>query len=402
MSNTCAAGSLVAGQRHALYEAGAPSESRQVDLLAVVGSIYQATIEEELWSDALAMIRDACLCSEATIHLCPMPGASPIVIGPAGSKGSLEEPNPGADAAHDDLPVDLDGLDVLKRATASVAGATEPTPWSTTQLAFKNCSIIELDVDGVAAAALVVQHGADRHALSSHAVHVLERLKPHIERALKMTVANGHRLFQLAELYRETNCLPFGRLLVDGSASVCHMNRAASRILDARDGLAMDENFLVAIRASDNRKLREQIRYCATANTAQSRALISIERRSVDHCYAVRISAYRSAAASRLTGRVPAVEVLISNAEHDLADIAVVAACRHGFSKAERKILERLVQGETIEQTAESLGLALGTVRLHVAHMMKKSGAHRQADLIRRVLAPFVVSPHGLGIIAAG
>jgi DNA-binding NarL/FixJ family response regulator len=47
----------------------------------------------------------------------------------------------------------------------------------------------------------------------------------------------------------------------------------------------------------------------------------------------------------------------------------------------------RLIQGDGIKPIAESMCLSAGTVRTHVQHIFDKTGTHRQAELVRTLLA---------------
>ena len=44
------------------------------------------------------------------------------------------------------------------------------------------------------------------------------------------------------------------------------------------------------------------------------------------------------------------------------------------------------IKGETVDEIAAELGISVHTVRLHVKHIQKKTGTHRQATLVRRML----------------
>ncbi|MGZ5183829.1 MAG: helix-turn-helix transcriptional regulator, partial [Caldimonas sp.] len=56
------------------------------------------------------------------------------------------------------------------------------------------------------------------------------------------------------------------------------------------------------------------------------------------------------------------------------------------FTNAEANLASALVSGVTVEQYAQSRGVTIGTVRTQLNQVLSKSGAHRQADLVRRVL----------------
>jgi len=62
-------------------------------------------------------------------------------------------------------------------------------------------------------------------------------------------------------------------------------------------------------------------------------------------------------------------------------------ARRFGLTPAEARLLETLCAGASLRQASAHLGVARTTVRTHLQRIFDKSGAHRQADLVRMVLA---------------
>ena len=59
----------------------------------------------------------------------------------------------------------------------------------------------------------------------------------------------------------------------------------------------------------------------------------------------------------------------------------------YGLTTAEAAVAIRLIQGDGIKPIAESMCLSAGTVRTHVQHIFDKTGTHRQAELVRTLLA---------------
>lgn len=62
---------------------------------------------------------------------------------------------------------------------------------------------------------------------------------------------------------------------------------------------------------------------------------------------------------------------------------------RYAITPAECRVMMLLVQGQTITEAAEALGIALPTARTHLARLFDKTGTSRQADLIRIAMSAF-------------
>jgi DNA-binding CsgD family transcriptional regulator len=68
-----------------------------------------------------------------------------------------------------------------------------------------------------------------------------------------------------------------------------------------------------------------------------------------------------------------------------------------GLTPREAAVLRILVEGEDLQSVAARLGIGIETVRSHVKHIMERTGASRQAELVRMVLSsPAWVAGHGM------
>jgi DNA-binding CsgD family transcriptional regulator len=64
----------------------------------------------------------------------------------------------------------------------------------------------------------------------------------------------------------------------------------------------------------------------------------------------------------------------------------VVDATRHfGLTRAEQGLLDILVQGVSLPDAAQMLGVARSTARTHLQRLFEKTGKRRQVDLLRMV-----------------
>src|SRR5262249_32047850 len=64
------------------------------------------------------------------------------------------------------------------------------------------------------------------------------------------------------------------------------------------------------------------------------------------------------------------------------------------LTKTESVIASHLANGDSIKQIAARLRMSVTTARLHVEHIFRKTGAHRQAELVTMLLLPFVCPLH--------
>jgi DNA-binding CsgD family transcriptional regulator len=56
------------------------------------------------------------------------------------------------------------------------------------------------------------------------------------------------------------------------------------------------------------------------------------------------------------------------------------------ITAAEARLTLQLLQGRTLAQASEKLGISVETARTHLKHVLAKTGTRRQADLVRLML----------------
>ena len=63
-------------------------------------------------------------------------------------------------------------------------------------------------------------------------------------------------------------------------------------------------------------------------------------------------------------------------------------AARYGLTNAEAELAEQLATGRSLAEVAQRRGRSLNTARTQLGGLLAKTGATRQSDLVRLLLAP--------------
>jgi DNA-binding CsgD family transcriptional regulator len=102
----------------------------------------------------------------------------------------------------------------------------------------------------------------------------------------------------------------------------------------------------------------------------------------------------RVATCARIAPRASAALFITPAPDGSSAPSAALAAL-FDLSPAEIRTVERIIAGDTLAEAAAKLGIAVTTVRTHLAHIFEKTGTSRQAELIRLAakFAPPIVAP---------
>jgi DNA-binding CsgD family transcriptional regulator len=180
--------------------------------------------------------------------------------------------------------------------------------------------------------------------------------------------------------------MPIGVILVDSSAHVLAMNKAASEIVRAQDGLTVGTDGLQTACHRETTALRNLI--SAAAATTRGDGLhpggtLRVSRPSLVRPLMVRVTPLSDR--SRLFGvSIRAVAVFVSDPEAR-PTVTHLSSLYH-LTPAEEAVALRLVQGQSLAEAAEDLGITLNTARTHLKHIFLKTGTQRQSDLMRLLL----------------
>lgn len=247
---------------------------------------------------------------------------------------------------------------------------------------------VALRVQGGASAelALRAQVPAEEDALIDCRLSVLQ---PHVESALSILCARLDHQQLSHEHERDAACTPYGRFALTSSGRLIHANTAGRRMVDAADGLECRDGRLTATSDEDREALDRAIQRACTHELVPPEHLL-LRRPSGQRPYVVRLAARPDRPAMGDRPAHHGIEVIVLDRSAGTLAPDALALWGLSLTPAEDRVLRMLVGGMTIASTARALGLARGTVKLHVEHLMKKFAVHRQADLIARALAPLL------------
>ena len=87
------------------------------------------------------------------------------------------------------------------------------------------------------------------------------------------------------------------------------------------------------------------------------------------------------------TSRLATAMVLVADPEAAPAAPGEALRASYGLTAAETRVAEALLEHERLAEVAASLGVSLSTVRTLLQRAFDKTGTHRQAELVRLMLA---------------
>jgi DNA-binding CsgD family transcriptional regulator len=350
--------------------------SEEDELSCVVGSIYAAALDPVLWTDALAKIAE-------------------FVGGPAGALGSKDLVDKFVDADHH-VGLDLkymqiqsemyEGLDPLATVSlfdvGQVAGLQElrpkddwarPQQWATAGAVLERSKSCEF---------LSVVRSEANDIVDDEMRRRMTLVAPHARRAVLIGKAIDRKANEAAAFADVLDSLSAGLFLIDAKGVLVHANAAGRGILGADDFLRSIGGRLVARDTKINRTLQDIFANGGDLSKGVALLLTSQEGEShVAHVLPLAAAARRRAGAHKTV----AAAVFVRRATLEIPSSPDVIRRAYQLTPTELRVLLAIVNVGGVPEVATALGVADTTIKTHVGRLFEKTGAGRQADLVKVV-----------------
>jgi DNA-binding CsgD family transcriptional regulator len=207
-------------------------------------------------------------------------------------------------------------------------------------------------------------------------------LVPHLRRAMLIGKVLDRKR-QEAKTFAETlDGLSTGLFFVDAKARIVHANAAAYDILNANDFLRSIDGRLVARDMQFDQALREIFATAERGNAEGGAKGIALPLHARDGEHYV---AHLMPLTSGARRRYAAAAVFVRRAALENPALPETIGKTYQLTPAELRVLHAIVEKGGISEVAETLGIASTTVKTHLRHLFDKTGAGRQADLVKLV-----------------
>lgn len=224
-----------------------------------------------------------------------------------------------------------------------------------------------------------VTRGTDAGAFTREELEITTALLPHITRAFDIQ----QRLETLAAGEDVLNRLSLGVIFMESKGRIVFANRFAETILQAKDGLELQNNELRANHSTCDEFLQRAIREArALGETLRSSNALLLERRTMHRPYQVIVSPVRRQFKQFSGARSPAVVILVTDPERPGSAPPDILMALYGLTRKEAVLTQRLLYGRTLEEIADELHITYETARTHLRRIFDKTGTKKQTELI--------------------
>jgi len=215
---------------------------------------------------------------------------------------------------------------------------------------------------------------------------LLGMLAPHLVRAVQIQRRLRGAHMRAAALEDVLDQLDAGIVLLSNNGHVVFVNRAAQKIVAARNGLWIDRGSLATV-ASHMTMLREAIRQASDTSRGDGLShgcALKIPRaggRSLDVLVSLLIlPEQRNLVPHR------SVAVFVRDPSQHVEALADLLRRTYGLTSAESRIAIELGAGKSVAQAADACKVSQGTARWHVKHVFAKTDTRTQSQLARRLV----------------
>jgi len=368
---------------------------RKAELIDVVGGLYDCAIEPACWPQALERLAHALDCPAAGVSLQDPRQRRVKLLASWGFTPEFEQAMAQALPINPLLPsgwfMDEDepytGVGMLGRedylATRFYREVLGPH-------GYFDAAITVFAKTSNRFGGLSVPHSLSQGEWTPEQLEDVRIVAPHVRRAVTIADLLESRALGADMLSATLDLLKTGIVLVDQQARIVHANHAGLAHIANRAGLRRDGDFLSARDLKAAADLRSAIATAAGTETLSLPKMgIAVPIGGPDGpdlaIWVLPLDAgLRRGLAAPFAARVAVFIREIGDTSPFPGELFVK---RYGITPAECRVLMMLVQGMSLPETCDALGIGEPTVKTHLARLFAKTGTERQSDLMRLAIS---------------
>jgi DNA-binding CsgD family transcriptional regulator len=210
---------------------------------------------------------------------------------------------------------------------------------------------------------------------------------PHIRRAVLIGRLIDLRAADAAGLADTLDGLSAAMCAVDANGRIVHANAACHVLLDAGDFLSAIRGRIVASDARIDQAFRELFAAAGSGDAAIGTQGIALPLKGRDGSHYVAHVLPLTSGARRLAGiaYAAAAALFICKVAAENPSSPEIIGRAYRLTPTELRVLLAIVEVGGVPEVAAALGVTENTVKTHLGNLFVKTGARRQADLVKIV-----------------
>lgn len=212
----------------------------------------------------------------------------------------------------------------------------------------------------------------------------MKLIVPHLRRALAVETAIESRQTEAATFADILDNLNAGIFLVDADGAILHTNAAGNAIQRAGEFLRAVRGRLTACDGHADLTLRAI--FAAAADGAVDRKGIALPLTAANgEHYVAQVLPLAGGEKRRHGSKTAVAALFVRKAEMDASSPVDVIGKAYNLTPTELRVLLAIVDIGGVPEVAQNLGVADTTIKTHLSRLFEKTGAGRQADLVKLV-----------------
>jgi DNA-binding CsgD family transcriptional regulator/PAS domain-containing protein len=218
----------------------------------------------------------------------------------------------------------------------------------------------------------------DGRFFSRDSLRSMRVLAPHLDRAMRLQMRLSSADLRADMVSGALDCLTHGVVLVDRSGLPIWLNRRAQEIINCSNALRVSSSGFAGRRPSDTQSLRELIKGAVSAGT---QGLLAISRGDDSRPLLLIAIPLKPMSILDASNQLACGVVFIS--DPDRTDDPSVETLRRAFDLTyrEAQTAMAIAHGHGLQAAADSMGVALTTVRSQLQQAFAKTDTSHQAEL---------------------
>jgi DNA-binding CsgD family transcriptional regulator len=214
-------------------------------------------------------------------------------------------------------------------------------------------------------------------------------LAPHVRRAVLIGKLGDLRKNETAAWSRLLDGIGAGIFLIDGGGRLVQSNHLARIMLEEADVVKLADQRLSTLDRGLGKDFLDFLGLAATGDTKIGSQGIALPLRGKSgDDYVVHFLPLRPAAPRPdFDDPLASAAIFIRRAKVDTRSGLYLLARRHGLTSRETEVLQAIVEVRGVPQVAHLLGISARTAKAHLHSVFAKTGTDRQVDLVKLVAA---------------
>jgi DNA-binding CsgD family transcriptional regulator len=356
----------------------------QDEVLSLIDAIYGAAADHTGWPAVLQRLADAFGAGEASLSAVSE-SAVPWLVAPRtdpaflASYGAYYHPLNLFWQRSSRLPVGTVATDAMVLPRETLQNSEFYNDWSRPQGYLSVMGATLLVEDGWRVEFVV----PGKREFGPEHLKLYQAIAPHLTRAVQLAQRLGRTGMERAVAGDALDRFSQALLVVDCKSRVLFANRAADALFG--NGLSLHEGVLRVGVNGEAAELQRIIRGCTEGEPLGAGGHIAISRGLNRPALSLLVIPTRSQP-PWLAAQRPCAMIFIVDPETSTAPDTLYLQRQFRLTPAEATLTRELIRGDGIEAAADRIGIAPATARAQLRSVLAKTGARRQAELVRLVL----------------